>query len=89
LDQFATAFYDADIVLVSEIYAAGESPIKGISGAHMADAIRQHGHRDVTYFSTNPSMLDALSERIREGDLVVTLGAGDIWQIGQALVERL
>jgi UDP-N-acetylmuramate--alanine ligase len=88
-DQFATAFHDADVVFVSEIYAAGEAPIEGITGRHLAEAMRRHGQRDVTYCADPQTLIENLTARAEEDDLVLTLGAGDIWRVGQALVDRL
>ena len=88
-DQFATAFYNADMVLMTDIYAASEAPIEGVDSATLADAIRQHGHRDVVYRPTKEQLLDELLLRARPGDMVVTLGAGDIWRVGQGLLDAL
>jgi UDP-N-acetylmuramate--alanine ligase len=88
-DQFATAFYDAEVVLMCDIYAAGEEPITGITAERLAAAMRARGHRDVTHCGDKDALLEILSGRVQEGDLVVTLGAGDIWRVGQSLVERL
>ena len=73
-----------------DIYAAGETPIDGVTGRDLADAIRAHGHRDVVYLGSDRSrILDYLEDVIRPGDLVITLGAGDVGQLGQALLDRL
>jgi UDP-N-acetylmuramate--alanine ligase len=88
-DQFATSFYDADVVLLSEIYPAGEEPIEGVDAAGLAAAIRQHGHRDVTHCPTPDGLLATLAGRVRPGDLVITLGAGNIWRTGQTLLDQL
>jgi len=88
-EQFATAFYDADLLLMTEIYPAGEDPIEGVRGALLAQAIRERGHKDVTFCADRQELFEALVSRVREGDLVLTLGAGDIWKVGQALVDRL
>jgi len=88
-EQFATAFYDADVLLMTEIYAASEDPIDGVSGAGLAEAIRARGHRDVTFCANKDDLLGALIGRVAAGDIVVTLGAGDIWRVGQRLVDRL
>jgi UDP-N-acetylmuramate--alanine ligase len=76
LSEFATAFNDADVLMVLGIYAASEEPIPGISGEALAQAIRSHGHRDVTHVERRVGCRGALLPRLREGDLVVTLGAG-------------
>ncbi len=88
-DQFATAFYDADLVLVTDIYAAGEAARPGVHSEELVAAMRRHGHRDVTYRPTKELLLDQLHQRVQPGDLVVTLGAGDIWKVGEGLLERL
>ncbi|PID39034.1 MAG: UDP-N-acetylmuramate--L-alanine ligase [Proteobacteria bacterium] len=88
-EGFATCFYDADVVLMTEVYPAGEEPIEGIDGEHLAAAIREHGHRDVTLFPDHDAVLTTLRERCEPGDLVVTLGAGNVWQIGQRLLDAL
>ncbi|MCA9670537.1 MAG: UDP-N-acetylmuramate--L-alanine ligase [Myxococcales bacterium] len=88
-DQFATACYDADLVLVSEIYPAGESPIDGVSGEALTSAMRTHGHRDASFCPTREALDETLRERVQPGDVVITLGAGDIWQAGQALLDAL
>ncbi len=88
-EQFATAFYDADQVLVAPVYAAGEAPIEGISGETMAAAMRTHGHRDVTYCDGFDALHEQLTATTRDGDLVVTLGAGNIWRAGQRLLDSL
>jgi len=77
-DDFATAFNDADIVLVSEIYAAGEEKIPGIEAALLVDAIRVHGHRDVRFAPDLEAVPEQLARELRPGDLVVTLGAGSV-----------
>lgn len=89
LEQFSTAFYDADLVLVADIYAAGEEPIAGLSGEKVATAIQEHGHKDVTYCPTFAEMGNALMERVVAGDLILTLGAGDIWKVGEELLNCL
>jgi UDP-N-acetylmuramate--alanine ligase len=88
-DQFATAFYDADLVMVTEIYAAGEEPISGLSARQLAAHMREHGHRDVTWCASLADLHQALRARVEPGDLVITLGAGDVWKAGVELLEGL
>src|SRR5262249_22659395 len=81
--EFLTAFNQADVLVVIDIYAAGEKPIPGVSAEDLADAIRAHGHRDVTYVSAGRARaVEHLVGVTRPGDLVLTLGAGDVGQIG-------
>jgi UDP-N-acetylmuramate--alanine ligase len=89
LGEFATAFNDADVLVLSEIYAAGEEPLPGVSGAALADAIRAHGHRDVTFVPERARLAAVARERVRPGDLVLTLGAGDVTQVGPELLGLL
>jgi UDP-N-acetylmuramate--alanine ligase len=88
--DFLTAFNQADVLLVMDIYAAGEAPIVGVSGADLAEGIRAHGHRDVTYVGDDKArVVQRLVELTRPGDLVLTLGAGDVGHIGPELLLRL
>jgi UDP-N-acetylmuramate--alanine ligase len=77
-EEFAVAFNDADAVVVCDVFAAGEAPIPGADGGRLAQAIRDHGHRDVTYIARREDVAAHLAAVAREGDIVVTLGAGDI-----------
>ena len=78
-DEFVTAFNQTDVLVVMDIYPAGEAPIDGVSAADLAERIRAHGHRNVTYLGGDRArLLDHLCEITRPGDLVLTLGAGDV-----------
>jgi len=85
-EEFARAFYHADVVVVLPIYAAGEDAIEGVTAEKLAGLIKKHGHRDVAYTPDFPAALSLLRERLQEGDLVLTLGAGDVWKIGEELL---
>jgi UDP-N-acetylmuramate--alanine ligase len=87
--EFARAFNQADRVVCGDVYAAGEDPITGVSGRALADAIRAHGHKDVTYVGAVPALVDHLATAVQPGDVVITLGAGDVWQVGAELLKRL
>ena len=89
MDEFARAFHQADSVFVMDIYAASERPIEGISAEALVDRIRQFGHRAVEYVGTLPRGVDALYNVARDGDMALTLGAGNVWQAGEMLLERL
>jgi UDP-N-acetylmuramate--alanine ligase len=88
-EEFGRAFYDADEVIVLPIYAAGEAPIEGVTGDNLADAIRDHGHKSVTYVSDADEALERLKAMVAPGDLVMTLGAGDVWKLGRRLADWL
>ena len=89
IDEFATAFNDAHVLIVTDIYAASEMPIPGVSGERLAQTIRAHGHQEVHYVPQVAEVATRLSELVRPGDLVVTLGAGNIWQAGEELLVYL
>ncbi len=89
LDEFAAAFHDADVLLLTEIYAASEDPIPGVTGAALAEAVRARGHRDVTFVPERARLAEAARARVRPGDLVLTLGAGDITNAGPELLALL
>ena len=74
---------------MTEVYAAGEKPIEGADAEHLAKAIRAHGHRDVTLVKDRKDLAEAMSARVRPGDAVITLGAGDITKTGPELLEVL
>ena len=88
-DEFIPAFNDADVLIVSEIYAAGEDKIPGVEAAPLVEAIRAHGHRDARFVADLDGVLDALADEAQPGDLVLTLGAGSISTLGTRLIERL
>ncbi|MBM4379772.1 MAG: UDP-N-acetylmuramate--L-alanine ligase [Deltaproteobacteria bacterium] len=89
MSDFARAFNDADVLFVTSVYAAGEEPIPHAGGAQLAEQVAAFGHRDVTFVERRGDLPAALLERLQPGDLVLTLGAGDITQTGPELLERL
>lgn len=89
MEEFSTAFYEADGVFLTAIYPAGEDPIPGVSAEKLSEEIRKHGHREVFFCPNHDAMVDNLIRYVRPGDVVLTLGAGDIWKVGKALLEKL
>jgi len=88
--EFLTAFNQADVLIVMDIYPAGEAPIPGIDAKRLAEGIRAHGHRQVTYLGGDRwRVIEYLCEITRPGDLVLTLGAGDVGQLGPELLGSL
>jgi UDP-N-acetylmuramate--alanine ligase len=88
-DELTRAFNRADVLLVSDVYAAGEQPIPGADSARLVDAIRAHGHRDVTHVPVRADLAETLATRVQAGDIVITLGAGDITRTGPELLSLL
>jgi UDP-N-acetylmuramate--alanine ligase len=88
-DGFSRAFNKADVVIVTDVYAAGEAPVAGATAARLAQSIREHGHHDVTYVADKRDVAGALEKRVRSGDIVIALGAGDINASVRELSQRL
>jgi UDP-N-acetylmuramate--alanine ligase len=89
LKEFFTAFNQADVLFLLDIYPAGEDPIPGVKAENLYEGIKGHGHKDVTLVSERKEILDHLLPRLKSGDMVITLGAGDVWKIGETLLEEL
>jgi len=88
--EFLTAFYQSDVLIVMDIYPAGEAPIPGVHASELARGIAAHGHREVLYMDGDrQGIIDYLCETTRSGDLVLTLGAGDVGQLSTDLSARL
>jgi UDP-N-acetylmuramate--alanine ligase len=88
-DDFASAFHDADLLVLTEIYAAGEPKIQGMESAALAEAIRAHGHRRVQLIGDLEQVAGLLAPELRNGDMVITLGAGNIATVGPQLLAVL
>jgi UDP-N-acetylmuramate--alanine ligase len=86
-DDFARAFYHADVLIVLPIYAASEEPIPGITAERLVEEIKKFGHRDVSYALDFPHAQQMLKNRLQSGDLLITLGAGDVWKIGEEFLK--
>ncbi len=89
IGDFAHAFDDADAVFMTEVYPAGEQPIPGVSGAILADTVRSAGHPSVTFIEQKETLPDQVLPFLKSGDLVLTMGAGDIWKAGTGILARL
>ena len=87
--QFGPAFADADQVVVTGIYSAGEKPIEGITGALIAESVRESGHPHLHYVAKTDAVADLLVSELEPADVVMTLGAGDVWQVADRLRDRL
>jgi UDP-N-acetylmuramate--alanine ligase len=87
LQDFATAFDDADVAIITDIYAAREQPIEGVTGALLAETIRRAGHRNVVYAPTLQSIPEIARKFLTENDVCVVMGAGNIASIFPDLLE--
>ncbi|HSB37344.1 MAG TPA: UDP-N-acetylmuramate--L-alanine ligase [Thermoanaerobaculia bacterium] len=81
--SFGAAFLASDVLLVAPVFGSRETPIEGVSGALVADAATARGHRHSRYLRTQEEVLPALDETLRDGDLLITMGAGDILHAGE------
>jgi UDP-N-acetylmuramate--alanine ligase len=88
-DELTRAFNRADVLLLTDVYAAGEEPIAGADSASLAQAIRAHGHRDVTHVGDVSNVVKVLRERMQPGDIIITMGAGNITRVGRDLLAEL
>lgn len=89
MDDFARCFHSADHVYLLDIYAASEKPIDGVNSEALADRMTGFGHRSVTYAGTMDKAVEMAAANVKEGDAVLTLGAGNVWQAGDKLLQRL
>ncbi len=87
--EFLGAFHDADVLIVTDIYAAGEKELMGVHARKIVEGVRKQGHKEVFYLPTFPEILAFLEKACRPGDLVLTLGAGNVHQVGDQLLAVL
>ena len=85
--EFLSAFNEADVLLLFEVYPAGEEPIEEASGERLCDAIREHGHKGVQFAGRAGDAGEAVRSLLRPGDIFLTMGAGDVWKLGEGLVS--
>jgi len=89
-EQFSRSFSEADEVIITDIYSpAGEKQIEGVNSGKLVELIRKNSHAHAEYIATKEEVLDVLKERVAPGDLVITMGAGDIWKAADALAKHL
>jgi UDP-N-acetylmuramate--alanine ligase len=86
-EEFARSFYDADVVLLCDIYAASEDPIPGVNSQALAEEIEKFGHRSARYVGGVEQGKQALLDLVEPGDLALTLGAGNVWRAGEEFLE--
>ena len=87
-DDFTRAFYQADSLVVLPIYAAGETPIENVDSQRLCEGIRQHGHKDVVFRDGQDEVVSYLKKILRQRDVLLTLGAGDVWQVGEKFLDE-
>ncbi len=87
-DDFARAFYQSDRLIVLPIYGAGETPLEGVSAEALCRAIVDHGHKQARFLPGIETAATELRDSLTPRDLLLTLGAGDVWKVGRALLEE-
>jgi UDP-N-acetylmuramate--alanine ligase len=87
--EFQTCFHQADLLVMTEIYAASEQPMEGVSGEKLLVAAKKHGQKRVLYIKDVDTMARELLPHLEKGDLVLTLGAGNIVNVGEELLTIL
>lgn len=87
--EFTLSFYQSDVLIVLPIYAAGEKKIGGVDSQSLCEGIRAHGHKNVTCVKDHAEAVSAAKEAIKKGDIILTLGAGDVWMVGETLLDEI
>jgi UDP-N-acetylmuramate--alanine ligase len=88
-EDFQKSFNQADVVVITDIYAAGEAPIDGITGERLSEAISSAGHKNVVYSSTLQGGIEYMLRESRSGDAVMTIGAGSVGRVTEELAMLL
>jgi UDP-N-acetylmuramate--alanine ligase len=88
-DEFTRSFYQSDLLVVLPIYAAGEQKISGVEGHALFEGIRSHGHKDVVYLQDFETTVSHLIKILNPKDILLTLGAGDVWKVGEMVLKEL
>ena len=87
--EFGRSFLNSDIFICTDIYPAREEPIEGVTGKLITDAAQSFGHKNVLYVENKNDIVKTLNNLKKDGDIIVTMGAGDIWKFGEKFVEGL
>ena len=87
--EFGLSFFDAEVLVVTDVYPSREKPIEGVTGKLIADTAEQYGHKHVIYVEDKFSITDKLKEIVKPGDIIITMGAGDIYQSGDRFVDEI
>ena len=89
MEEFARSFNNADVLFVTDIYAASEDPIPGITAEVLTEAIKRYGHKNAQYIGPLEGAPETLRDQLREGDMLITLGAGTVNRAGDKVLALL
>ena len=87
--EFGLSFFDAEVCVITDVYPSREEPIEGVTGKLIADAAKEYGHRQVYYVEDKKALPAKLKDLAQPGDVIITMGAGDIYEYGQEFVNIL
>ena len=87
-DEFSRAFYQSDVLVVLPIYAASEKKIEGVTSQNLCEEIKAHGHKEVIYADGFKAALTHLKQILQPGDVLLTLGAGDVYRVGEEVLKK-
>lgn len=87
--EFGLSFFNAEVLIITEIYPSREKPIEGVTGKLISDTAKNYGHKDVHYLADKALLPNKLQEIVKEGDIVITMGAGDIYKYNQNFVDQV
>ncbi|RKY89126.1 UDP-N-acetylmuramate--L-alanine ligase [candidate division KSB1 bacterium] len=88
-EEFGRAFFHSDVLVVTDIYPAREAPIENVTGELIADWAKKFGHKNVIYVRDKNEIPEFLLSIVKPGDMIITMGAGDIWKTGEKFIELL
>ena len=89
MKEFSSSFHDADSLVLLDIYPAGENPINGVNSGALMARIKKRGIHDALYMKDKTDAINHIASHIHEGDMVITLGAGDVWKLGEEILQKL
>jgi UDP-N-acetylmuramate--alanine ligase len=89
MEEFARSFNNADVLFVTDIYAASEDPIEGVTAEVLTEAIKRYGHKNVHYIGPLEGAPAILRDQLRKGDMFITLGAGTVYRAGEQVLTLL
>jgi UDP-N-acetylmuramate--alanine ligase len=88
MDEFSKSFYYADNVIITDIYSAGEEEIEGVSSEILVEEVKKHGHLNCVYMKEQEEIISHLKEKLKDGDILITLGAGDIYKVAHSFSDN-